>query len=124
MAVNWGGAKALKTGEPVDAKTQVRWQRKTPAGMVIVSLPVPAAFQPEAAALEKLVEDKTIARYAIEGRRVLVYIDGMAPTSKVEFSYRLKSTTKAKVTAVPAMVALFYEPEVQAHSESAALTVD
>jgi hypothetical protein len=69
---------------------------------------------------DALVNSKAIARYTVEARRVLVYLE---PASKRQLSYHLQAVTPVKALAPAARIYEYYAPEREARTTPVLLTV-
>jgi uncharacterized protein YfaS (alpha-2-macroglobulin family) len=94
-----------------------------PAPMVIVDLPIPAGFAAVPDDFVSLATAGQIAKYQLTPRTVVVYLRGLAPNQRLEFSYRLRALTPVKITVPGARAYEYYNPERQAFTPAVAMTV-
>jgi uncharacterized protein YfaS (alpha-2-macroglobulin family) len=113
----------LRVGESVKATAQVSNRKNEKAAMVMVDLPVPAGFALAGDDLAAQVQTGRIARYQVQGDKVIVYLRSLAPKAPLELSYRLRATMAAKVQAPGARVYEYYDPDREGHSTGARFTV-
>jgi len=113
----------LTEGETITATATVTNNMATAAPMVILDLPIPAGFAAETDDFSKLVEEKKIAKYEVTARSVVVYLRRLPPAKPLELRYRLRATMPVKVTARPAVVYEYYDPDKRAQSATTRLTV-
>src|SRR5262249_5808042 len=113
----------LNVGESVKVQAAVTNRMKTTAPMVMVDLPVPPGFAPDAEALAALVKDNVIARYQVQARRVLVYLRALEPDRTLTLRYSLKATMPVRATAPGGRVYEYYDPQKEGSSPSKRLTV-
>ena len=93
------------------------------APMVILDLPIPAGFSIVSNDLDKLVADGTIAKHRITSRAAVVYLRQLSSGEPLVLRYRLRATMPVKITAAPARAYEYYDPDRQASSTVAHLTV-
>jgi hypothetical protein len=82
--------------------------------MTIVDLGVPPGFTVETSDLEKLVSSKTIDKYSVSGRQVILYFFEMAGGKEARFSYRLTARYPLRAQAPSSRAYLYYSPEENA----------
>ena len=70
-----------------------------------------------------LVNDKVIAKYQIQPRRVLVYLRRLEPGKSLELRYRLRATMPVQITVPAARVYEYYNPQRQGFGRAMRLTV-
>jgi hypothetical protein len=100
----------LAVNDRIAARARIVLTRSTPAVMAVVDLGVPPGFTVETADLDRMVEEGRIARYAVTGRQIILYIEGMQPDTPVEVDYRLRARFPIKAK-VPASTAYdYYNP--------------
>jgi uncharacterized protein YfaS (alpha-2-macroglobulin family) len=93
------------------------------APMVLLDLPVPAGFAMVSEDFDKLVAAGTIAKYQQTPRSTIVYLRQLAPAESLVLHYRLRATMPVKITAQAARAYEYYDPDKQAASATANLTV-
>ena len=79
-------ADQVTTNDLLDITATVRFTPPTPvqAGMVVLDIAVPTGFAPETATIESLVKRTAkIKRWDIAGRKVIFYIQDLAPDESV-----------------------------------------
>jgi hypothetical protein len=100
----------LAVNDRITARARMVLPRDAPAVMAVVDLGVPPGFSVEASDLDRMVEEGRIARYAVTGRQIILYIEGMQPDSPIEVEYRLQARFPIKAK-VPASTAYdYYNP--------------
>jgi hypothetical protein len=100
----------LAVNDRIAARARIVLTRATPAVMAVVDLGVPPGFTVETADLDHMVQEGRIARYAVTGRQIILYIEGMEPDAPVEVEYRLQARFPIKAK-VPASTAYdYYNP--------------
>jgi uncharacterized protein YfaS (alpha-2-macroglobulin family) len=91
--------------------------------MVILDLPVPAGFDVDAGDFAEMVGMKSIAKYQVTPRKVIVYLRGLEPGKPLELRYQLRAKLPVKVEVPAARVYEYYDPDRQGVGRPARLTV-
>ena len=113
----------LDVGGAVKAKATVVNKQDTAAPMVMLDLPVPPGFAPEASEWQALVAEGVIARFQVLPRSVLVYLRGLEPEKKLELAYTLKATMPVSVAAPGGRVYEYYDPKKEGTSPATRFVV-
>jgi hypothetical protein len=113
----------LAVGEAVRATARVVNHLKSAAPMVMLDLPVPPGFEPDAAAFAALVKKGSIARYQARPRSVLVYLLSLEPGKPLELKYTLRATMPVRAMAGVARVYEYYDPSKEGSSPARRFTV-
>jgi hypothetical protein len=113
----------LSVNDTMKATARVVNRMKTAAPMVMLDLPVPAGFTPDAEDFAKLVNEGTIARFQVRPRQVLVYLRDLQPDKPLQLSYRLTARMPVKVAAPGATAYEYYDPDKKGSSPGAQITV-
>jgi CD109 antigen len=110
-------------GDVVKATARVTNRMAQPAAMVMLDLPVPAGFGPEADDFAALVQKGAIARFQVQPRKVLVYLRDLRPGQPLELTYGLRATMPVKVAVAGARAYEYYDPDKEGRSPGERLTV-
>jgi len=113
----------LVKDDTLTAKVVIKNNRPARANMVIVDLGVPPGFEVEAGDLAELVGDKTIARFNLTGRQIIVYLEQVDQKKPIEFSYRLKAKFPVKAKTPKSTVYEYYNPDVKDEALPQEITV-
>ena len=113
----------LAVNDTVTATATVRNHQSAPSPMVLVDLPIPPGFAVEADDLAILVSRKTIAKFDLTPRSIVVYLRGLSPGEPIKIDYHLKATMPVKVTTPPASAHEYYDPDKRAAGKEQSLTV-
>jgi hypothetical protein len=113
----------LAVGERITATATVVNRRAEPAPMVILNLPIPAGFAPEAEDLAAAVASGTVAKYQLTPRSAVLYLRGLEPDRPVTLRHRLRATMPVELTVPPARAYEYYDPDRQGASPLIRLTV-
>jgi hypothetical protein len=90
--------------------------------MTLLELAIPPGFSADFEGFDKLVKERAISRYGMEGRRMIVYLDGLSMGQPVTLPYRLQVLVAGRVAAPASVAYPYYEPEVRAETEPVVLT--
>jgi uncharacterized protein YfaS (alpha-2-macroglobulin family) len=113
----------LSEGQSVGVAATVRNASGTAAPMLMVDLPVPPGFVPDAAGFDRLVASGTIAKYQVTPRQVIVYLLGLGAGETVRLKYDLRATMPVDAAAPAARVYEYYDPANEAFGEAGRLIV-
>jgi hypothetical protein len=100
----------LAVNDQITARARMVLTRDAPAVMAVVDLGVPPGFSVETADLDRMVEEGRIARYAVTGRQIILYIEGMQPDEPIEVDYRLRARFPIKAKAPASTAYDYYNP--------------
>jgi hypothetical protein len=114
----------LTTNDLLKAKATLRYNGKKPAYQVIVELPVPPAFTPQAAEFARMVEANRVQRFDVRPRTVVLYLEGVRPGAVHEFVYSLKAKYPVKAKAPAATAYEYYTPANRATGKRVPLVVE
>ena len=108
----------------VTARVKVTNNRPGAAQMIIVDLGIPPGFEVQTADLEKLVEDKTIQKYEMTGRQIIVYFERIAGSGVIEFQYGLRAKFPLRAQTPSSRVYEYYNPENEGTASPQAILVE
>ncbi|HOG46860.1 MAG TPA: alpha-2-macroglobulin family protein [Anaerolineae bacterium] len=120
------GAEQVAVNDLLDVAAAVRFTPPEPlqAGMVVVDIAVPTGFAPEADTVAAAVtQDAKIKRSEIAGRKVVFYIEDMAPGDEVDIAFQARALYPVRAQAVPSQAYAYYRPEMKGESLGAAVVV-
>jgi hypothetical protein len=117
--------KEVPVNGTIKATARVINAQQQNAPMLVVELPVPAGFVAETNRFNELIQNGRIARFQVQGGKVLVYLRNLAPgrDKAFELEYVLRATLPVKVAVPGARVYEYYAPERQGTSAATALVV-
>jgi CD109 antigen len=82
------------------------------AGMIVLDISVPTGFVPVEDGLQTVAEaESRIKRYDVAGRKVIVYIEDMAPGDEIEFQFEALASYPVRAKGVTSQVYAYYKPE-------------
>lgn len=119
------GTAEVEVDDLVDVDVDVTFTPPEPvkAGMVVLDVSVPTGFAPVTESLDRLLERPNVKRYDVAGRKVIVYIEDMAPGEKVSFSFQVKALHPVRGKGSTAAAYSYYTPSWEGEAVSPALTV-
>ncbi len=91
--------------------------------MVVIDLGLPPGFEVMAEDLQKLVEQKTIQKFTVAARQIIIYLDRLASRKPLAFSYRLRAKFPIKAATPASKVYRYYNPEISATAKPVQLEV-
>jgi uncharacterized protein YfaS (alpha-2-macroglobulin family) len=113
----------LTTDDIITASVRVVNNDPREVKMVVVDLGLPPGFALMTEDFDKLVADKTIQKYTVAARQIIVYLDKLASRKPLEFSYRLRAKFPIKAATPASTVYRYYNPEIKATAKPAELEV-
>ena len=114
---------AVQVGQILHAGATVINRMSRTAPMVIVDLPIPGGFTADPSDFQKLRDAGRIAKYQLTPRSVIVYLRGLEPGKPLQLNYNLRAESSADVTAPPARVYEYYNPDRNSQSSPKRLTI-
>jgi uncharacterized protein YfaS (alpha-2-macroglobulin family) len=113
----------LAANDLVTAAVRVVNNDPRDCNMVVIDLGLPPGFEVMAEDLAKLVEQKTIQKYTLAARQIIIYLDRLASRKPLEFSYRLRAKFPIKAATPASQVYRYYNPEIKATAQPVQLEV-
>lgn len=92
------------------------------SGMMIVDVGVPTGFAPVRESLDALVEAGTVSRAEVAGRKVILYVDGLAGGEQRTFTFQVKAQFPVRAVTPDSKAYLYYEPDVRAEHAGRKIT--
>ena len=87
------------------------------SGMVVLDVAVPTGFSPVIETAEEIViHSPTVKRFDIAGRKVILYIEDMAPNETVEVEFAARALHPIRAQPVASEVYSYYNPQWRAES--------
>ena len=90
--------------------------------MMIVDVGVPTGFSPVEESLTALVDAKKVSRFEIAGRKVILYVDGLAPGEKRTFTFQVKARFPVRAIVPDSKAYLYYQPQIRAECAGPKIT--
>jgi CD109 antigen len=117
-------ASHVSVNDIVDVIAKVRYVGETPnTGMLLLDIAVPTGFTPVTESLDSLRDKKIISRYEIAGRKIILYIDGLAREEELEINLKIKALFPVKAIIPDSRAYSYYNPEVKAEGKGGKIEV-
>ncbi len=82
------------------------------AGMSVLDISVPTGFVPVEESIQQVVEaEPRIKRYDVAARKVIFYIEDMAPGDEIQFQFQALASYPVRAKGVTSQVYSYYKPE-------------
>ena len=120
------GAERVDVGELITVTASIRYAPpvSTDAGMVVLEVGVPTGFEPVRETVAALTEaNESVKRFEIADRKVVLYIDDMAPGDGLSFEFQARAEHPVRAKAVVSRVYSYYRPELRGETLAGAMTV-
>jgi CD109 antigen len=94
------------------------------AGMTVLDISVPTGFVPVEESIQKVVEaEPRIKRYDVAARKVIFYIEDMAPGDEITFEFEALASYPVRAKGVTSQVYSYYKPEWKSETLSQPVVV-
>jgi CD109 antigen len=114
----------IESDNTVDVNVRLAYTGlKSRTAMIIADVGVPTGFEAVRASLDALTEQKTVQRIEVAGRKVIFYIDGLARTQTMAFSFQIKSLYPVRAEATVSKAYDYYDSSVQAYHRERPLSI-
>lgn len=113
----------LAVNDQVRVTATVRLIKAGTARMTLVDLGIPPGFIVQSEDLDAAVRAKTIARYELTGRQIIVYLEEFDAKKPITFNYRLKAKFPLRAQAPSSTTYDYYNPSVTSTQAPTMLTV-
>ena len=113
----------LEKDDLVNVTVRVKNNRPATANMVMVDLGVPPGFAVQPEGLQAIVENKTIEKYTLTGRQIIIYLRKIDANAELSFSYQLKAKFPIKAKTPTSRVYEYYDPSVEDFAEPVLLEI-
>jgi hypothetical protein len=101
----------LTVGGTVRARATVTNRTGEVAMLPLVDLGIPPGFTARREGLDRLVQARTIDRYTLTSRGIIVYLPSMGPRRTVTIDYQLVARLPLRARSAPTKAHPYYEPE-------------
>jgi len=113
----------LAVNDEVRVTADVRLTKAGTARMTIVDLGIPPGFTVLTEDLDTVVRAKTIARYELTARQIIIYLEEFDSKKPITFTYRLKAKFPLRAQTPSSTTYDYYNPGVTATQAPTMLTV-
>ena len=120
------GTDHVAVDDLITVATTVTFNPPTPveAGMVVLDVAVPTGFAPVRESVEAIVAGNlNVKRFEVAGRKVILYIEDMAPGESVAFEFQARAQYPVRAKEVVSQVYSYYRPEHMGETLAGAITV-
>ena len=105
------------------------WPRITEAGMVVLDIAVPTGFSPVDQSIRDMIdrqppEQRKVKRYDVAGRKVILYIEDMAPGESLSFRFQARALYPVRAQAVTSSAYAYYKPALRGEALGGAMVVE
>lgn len=104
----------LRTNDTVTCKVNIANRSRAIANMVMVDIGTPPGFDADRDDLEALRKKETIAKFAVTGRQVSLYLDKLDAGQQLSLSFRMKARFPLVAKTPQSKVYQYYNPEIMA----------
>jgi len=104
----------VEVNDRIQIRVNVEFNPPLPleAGMVVLDISVPTGFVPVEESIQKVTEAEVrIKRYDVAGRKVIFYIENMAPGDEIRFAFEALASYPVRAKGVTSQVYAYYKPE-------------
>jgi len=100
----------LAVNDEVTVNVNVKLNKEGVVKMALIDLGLPPGFSVLTEDLSRLVEQKTIARYELTGRQIIIYLEDFSSETPLSFSYRLRARFPIRAQTPPSGAYDYYNP--------------
>ena len=94
------------------------------AGMVVQDIAVPTGFSPEGDTLAAVAKAQPkVKRYDVAGRKVIFYLEDMAPGETLAFQFKARALYPVKAQGVASQAYSYYQPDLSGETLGPAVAV-
>ena len=104
----------VEVNDTIEVQVTVEFDPPIPieAGMTVLDISIPTGFVPLEETLDEVIDsDPRIMRYDVAGRKVIFYIQDMAPGDEVNFEFEALASYPVRAKGVTSQVYSYYKPE-------------
>jgi CD109 antigen len=104
----------VEVNDRIEIGVEVEFDPPLPikAGMTVLDISVPTGFVPVEESIQEVVEaEPLMKRYDIAARKVIFYIEDMAPGDKMQFKFEALASYPVRAKGVTSEVYAYYKPE-------------
>ncbi len=123
IAVNYDKTR-LEKDDSVTCQARISNNSNAILDMVVVDLGIPPGFTVHSGDLINLVENKTIQKYSLTGRQIIIYLDKIDAKKRVTLKYGLTADYPIKAKTTQSRAYLYYESEKESFAEPVEMVVE
>src|SRR5262249_37775182 len=106
---------SLFVNDMVKATLTVHNTTASTENMILVTAGLPPGFEVLTDDLQPYLADKTLSKFELTGKELILYVSSLGPNATSTFSYRLRASMPVKATDGGAEAHLYYQPEQRVH---------
>jgi len=114
---------SLATSDVLKATATLKYQGTLPANMVMLDLGIAPGFTVDPGDFAEMVARKTVNRFSVTSRQVILYLSDLRPGETRTFAYTLRARFPLRAKAPAAVAWEYYTPANRAESRPVELTV-
>jgi hypothetical protein len=103
----------LRVNDLATVKVKLTYSGKSDLGMTIVDLGVPPGFSVVSEDLDLLKKARTIDRYDVSGRQLIIYVPGIRAGEQPEFSYGIRANYPVRAMTPESTAYEYYNPSIR-----------
>ncbi len=109
--------KQLAMNDLVNVDVAIKLLRSGTAQMVMIDLGIPPGFEVQTPTLDEYVNKKTIQKYSLTSRQIIIYIESISSNKPVKFSYSLKAKYPVRAKVQSSRVYEYYNTDKEVIAE-------
>ncbi len=109
--------KQLTINDLVNVDVSIKLLKSGTAQMVMIDLGIPPGFEVQTPTLDEYVNKKTIQKYNLTSRQIIVYIESISSDKPLKLSYSLKAKYPVKAKVQSSRVYEYYNTDKEAIAE-------
>jgi alpha-2-macroglobulin-like protein len=113
----------LAVDDTATATVRVRNNVASAQDMILVTVGLPPGFEVLTEDLDRYTADRTLSRYEITGKQLMLYLTALGPSAAKDISYRLRALMPVKAADGGAEIYAYYQPKVRAAAPATTLEV-
>lgn len=106
--------KELAINDLVNVDVSIKLLKSGTAQMVMIDLGIPPGFEVQTPTLDEYVGKKTIQKYSLTPRQIIVYIESISSDKPVKFAYSLKAKYPVRAKVKSSRVYEYYNTDKEA----------
>jgi hypothetical protein len=113
----------LATSDLLRATATLKYNGELPANMVMLDLGIAPGFNVDPGDFAEMVAKKTVNKFSVTSRQVILYLSDLRPGETRQFTYTLRARFPLRAKAPAATAWEYYTPSNRAESTPVELTV-
>ena len=114
----------LSTSDILHAKATLKYNGTVPTFNVLLELGIPPGFNVDAGDFAEMVGKKTVAKFSVTSRQVILYLGDVKPGDVLNFEYSLKPRYPLRARTPASVAYEYYTPANRAEARPVELTVE